>query len=106
MTKLDCNVVNCSYNEDSCCKRTDIQIDGSKAKSPSETSCRSFAPKGCNCSNSAGSGKAEKNTAVSCTACDCKYNQKNSCSASHIGIAGGHADSSRETECQSFSCCC
>lgn len=27
MTKLDCNVVNCSYNADNCCRRTDIQVE-------------------------------------------------------------------------------
>jgi hypothetical protein len=43
---------------------------------------------------------------VSCMACDCRFNRQQKCEASHIGIAGGHADSSRETECQSFSCNC
>ena len=43
MTKLDCNVVNCSYNEDNCCRREDIHVEGMKAKMPSETSCGSFA---------------------------------------------------------------
>jgi hypothetical protein len=104
MTKLDCNVVNCSYNEDNCCKRTDIRVEGSLAKTPSETSCGSFAPRGCGCANSAGT--AEKNTQVACDACECKFNRSRECSASHIGIAGGHADSSRETECGSFSCQC
>ena len=32
MTKLDCNVVNCSYNADNCCRRTDIQVEGTQAK--------------------------------------------------------------------------
>jgi hypothetical protein len=106
MTKLDCNVVNCSYNEDNCCKRTDIQIDGTQAKTPSETSCRSFAPRGCGCTNSVHVAEAVKETQVSCEACDCKFNRQQKCSASHIGISGGHADSSRETECASFACNC
>ena len=46
MTKLDCNVVNCSYNADNCCRRTDIQVEGTQAKTSSETCCGSFAPKG------------------------------------------------------------
>ena len=49
MTKLDCNVVNCSYNEDNCCRREDIHVEGMKAKMPSETSCGSFAARGCGC---------------------------------------------------------
>lgn len=42
MTKLDCNVVNCSYNADNCCRRTDIQVEGTQAKTSSETCCGSF----------------------------------------------------------------
>ncbi len=49
MTKLDCNVVNCSYNADNCCRRTDIQVEGTQAKTSSETCCGSFAPKGSGC---------------------------------------------------------
>ena len=28
MTKLDCNVVSCSYNDDNCCSRQDILVEG------------------------------------------------------------------------------
>lgn len=49
MTKLDCNVVSCSYNDDNCCSRQDILVEGTQAKTSSETCCGSFAPKGCGC---------------------------------------------------------
>lgn len=106
MTKLDCNVVNCSYNEDNCCRRTDIQVEGMQAKTPSETSCGSFAPKGCGCLSSSHVEEPAKDTRVACEACGCKFNREKECSANHIGIAGGHADNSRETECGSFDCKC
>ena len=106
MTKLDCNVVNCSYNGDNCCKRNDIHVEGIQAKTESETCCGSFAPKGCGCGSSNSVGAPEKDTNVLCDACDCRYNENKNCTAGHIGIAGGHADSCRETECGSFSCCC
>lgn len=105
MTVLDCNVVNCSYNTDNCCKRQDIQVEGAKAKTPSETCCGSFAPRGCGCAANS-TGEALKDTDVSCEACDCKFNDNRRCSAAHIGISGGHADTCRETECGSFQCCC
>lgn len=101
MTVLDCNVVNCSYNEDNSCKRQDIQVEGSNAKTPSETSCGSFAPRGCGCGVNT-MGEAKKDTEVACEASECKFNENKKCSASHIGISGGHADSVRETECGSF----
>lgn len=98
MTKLDCNVVNCSYNADNCCRRTDIQVEGTQAKTSSETCCGSFAPKGCGC-QSCHTTDVKKDTTVSCEACECKFNEDHACHAGHIGISGGHADSSRETEC-------
>lgn len=101
MTKLDCNVVNCSYNADNCCRRTDIQVEGTQAKTSSETCCGSFAPKGSGC-QSCHTTDVKKDTTVSCEACECKFNEDHACHAGHIGISGGHADSSRETECGSL----
>ena len=82
MTKLDCNVVSCSYNDDNCCT------------------------KGCGCGSNCHKEGAKKETAVACEATECKFNSQKQCSANHIGIAGGHADSCRETECGSFVCQC
>ncbi|MFQ7335681.1 MAG: DUF1540 domain-containing protein [Roseburia faecis] len=50
--------------------------------------------------------RCQKDTTVSCEACECKFNEDHACHAGHIGISGGHADSSRETECGSFVCSC
>ena len=104
MTKLDCNVVGCAYNADNCCRRSDIHVEGLRAKEPFETSCGSFASRDCTVCNSI--MEAKKETEVLCDACDCRFNDSKKCSASHIGIAGGHADSCRETECGSFVCEC
>ena len=101
MTVLDCNVVNCTYNEDNCCRRQDVHVEGTQAKTPSETRCGSFAPKGCGCGTNS-VGAPEKATNVLCEAVECKFNESKNCAAQHIGIAGGHADSVRETECGSF----
>ena len=103
MTVLDCNVVNCTYNEDNSCKRRDIHVEGMQAKTSSETSCGSFAPRGCGCASNR-LGEADKNTDVLCEAVECRFNESKMCSAKHIGIAGGHADSAKETECGSFEC--
>lgn len=104
MTVLDCNVVNCTYNEDNSCRRKDIHVEGTQAKVPSETCCGSFAAKGCGCASNR-LGDAEKSTDVLCEAVECKFNESRMCAAKHIGIAGGHADNVRETECGSFECC-
>lgn len=101
MTKLDCNVVNCAYNTENCCKRSDICVEGEDAGSPSATCCGSFAPKGCGCATNS-TGCVCKDTDVKCEAVECMYNNSRMCHANHIGISGGHADRMRETECASF----
>ena len=103
MTKLDCNVVNCSYNKDDCCRRTDIQVEGEKATVSSETCCGSFAPRGCGCED-CHTTEVSKDTEISCDACECKYNDSHNCTAEHIGISGSHADTRSKTECGSFVC--
>lgn len=103
MTKIDCNVVSCSYNEDHSCRRHGIDVMGEDAKMSCDTSCGSFTKhatqKASNmaCSNC-------KDTDIHCDATKCKFNEKRKCTAESIGISGGHADSVRETECASFVC--
>ncbi len=105
MTILDCSVVNCAYNRDNSCRKDGIQVEGQDAHVTSETCCGSFAPKGCGCAENS-AGCACKETEVRCEAAECKYNHSEKCAAEHISIAGGHADTCRETECASFCCGC
>ena len=42
MTKLDCSVNGCAYNDDNCCKLREIDVKGHEAKKSSETMCASF----------------------------------------------------------------
>lgn len=104
MTILDCNVVNCMYNQDNCCKRQDIKVEGRNAHVSSDTCCGSFSPcEGEHCAKNA-SCNCKKDTEVACEATECMYNRASKCAAKHIGIAGGHADHRNETECGSFVC--
>lgn len=102
MTKLDCNVVNCSYNKDACCVRKNIEVEGEAARFASETCCGSFEQKRGNCCSCDIAEQVSKDTDVSCDAIECRFNKSHKCSANHIGISGRHADSMRETECASF----
>lgn len=101
MTKLDCNVVNCAYNEDSCCKRSNISVEGEDAHVSPETCCGSFALKGCNCASNAADCVC-KETEVACDAIECMYNRSKQCQANHIGICGRSASCCDQTECGSF----
>lgn len=104
MTVLDCSVTGCTYNADRCCCKGDIMVGGKDAKRNADTCCESFKERGTH-----GASNVERHVSksidVACEACNCKFNKDKKCSAEHIGIAGGDACESRETECASFCCC-
>ena len=104
MTKLDCLVVNCAYNENKMCKRENITVGGHEARKPSETACRSFSPRGTNTLNSLTMGAPERETNIACDAVICRYNHDKKCSADAITVAGMHAVTNAETECGTFEC--
>ena len=45
MTKLDCTVTNCFYNDDKCCCKGDIMVEGEEARESGSTCCGSFVEK-------------------------------------------------------------
>ena len=100
-TYLDCYVTSCVYNENRCCGKGDIVVNGKDAKASSETICDSFKErKGGSPKNSANS--LTKDIAIVCEAVNCRFNENRNCKAEHISIAGGNANSSKETACASF----
>ena len=103
MTNLDCSVKNCKYNEDNCCCKQNIQVDGSTARNTNETCCGSFVERTDNAMNSNGMAP-EKQTNVACTAEYCTYNEDCMCHADNIDIVGNNACSCGETECATFCC--
>lgn len=103
MTYLDCTVTGCAYNEDKCCCKGDIKVEGDGAKRTEETCCGSFLERGeTKSSNTA--KRVSKEIDVKCEVCSCEFNEDCKCSAEHIGIAGGDACVCGETECASFCC--
>lgn len=102
MTKLDCSVVSCSYNENKMCKRENITVGGYDAVKPSETTCESFYPRGTNTMTSLDKKGPKAETNVACDATTCRYNEGRKCAAGHIQIAGVKAVSTGETECGTF----
>lgn len=103
MTKLNCSVTNCYYNEDRYCCKGDIKVDGKDAKMAGGTCCSSFRER---------KGDSARNAAyepchtidVDCGACNCVHNEDCKCAAEHIGIGGSRACDCHDTECMSFCC--
>lgn len=103
MTILDCSVTGCIYNENRCCCKGDIMVEGKDARNNAETCCGSFVER----KEGAGTNvekRISKEINVSCEACNCEFNSNQKCTAEHIGIAGGNACNCGETECASFNC--
>ena len=89
MTRLECAVTNCFYNDDKCCCKGDIMIEGRGAQNAKDTCCSSFR---------------EKRGDVDCKACNCVHNKDCKCDAEKIGITGTKACHCAETECMTFCC--
>ena len=101
MTFLDCSVTGCVYNEDRCCCKGEIKVEGSDAKRNDETCCASFRERRSGAARNADK-RISKVIEVNCEACGCVFNEGRKCCAEHIGIAGGNACDCQETECASF----
>lgn len=101
MTKLDCSVTGCMHNAENCCCKNTILVEGKTAQDKCDTCCGSFDEK------KGGTFRnlfktPESRLEVECEATNCVYNTDRRCSAEHIGIAGGNATVSMQTECSSF----
>ena len=107
MTYLDCSVKGCAYNnEDGCCCKGDIKVEGREAKEATSTCCGSFKERGSRGGACNALKEVSKETDVACEASHCRFNKNEKCHADHIGIAGAGACTCGETECASFECNC
>ena len=103
MTKLTCHVDNCISNCNHCCCLGKIDVNGSNASCCRETSCRSFVKKQPGQMNNAVDyAHADPNCQIRCSASQCVYNQRGSCTASDISIDGIGAQGCGDTSCASF----
>lgn len=99
MTKLNCCVGSCAYNEENCCCLGEIQVEGGEPQVPSTTECKSFIEKGeVNNHITAPSTQLE----IKCNAVACRHNKSCKCSAEEVFIVGQGASQSDETQCNTF----
>lgn len=107
MAYLDCSVKSCTYNnEDGCCCKGDIQVEGREATEAQSTCCGSFKDRGTNGAACNALKDVSKEIDVACEATHCRFNENEKCHADHIGISGAGACTCGETECASFECNC
>ena len=101
MPELKCGVITCAHNVKNYCELDSIEVIGSSAEKPEQTSCGSFAErKGDQYKNSMKNVEATSN--IRCQALECKYNQEHKCYAGKISVAGPDATRVEQTECATF----
>lgn len=105
MTKINCSVECCGYNDCRVCKKTKVDIEGLFAKSRIGTFCQSFQnPRESDVlkTEMAKEMTVEDNTSILCTANYCVHNSDNRCSAKEIKVGNDQAKFRSETQCNSF----
>ncbi len=105
MPALVCTAKTCIYNKNELCSKGDIKVEGNTARTKDETCCSSFQERtGQSMSNSCADGSGCTNISVSCSACECKYNEEMQCHAGSIDIKGSQACCCEDTCCSTFDC--
>lgn len=102
MQKINCDVLNCSHNENSVCYSNTVNIGGIRASSNSGTCCGSFLIRslyGDLTSNTNSSGPCD---VLICNVETCVHNNNTSCELKSIDVSGDNSQIYSETECSSF----
>ena len=102
MPDLSCHAVNCIHNADHCCCKSEIRVDGSKARKKDHTCCGSFDYDGEADAPRNASEEPHLKLSVDCEAAHCIYNEDFRCRADHIDISGSSADHPEGTLCETF----
>ena len=103
MSKIKCNVTNCSHNSGEICHADRVNIGGINASNDSNTCCGSFLNRLLysdltNCSSESGTCDC-----LVCYSKTCKHNENCLCSLEDISVGGGsHTAIYTETCCNSF----
>lgn len=101
MTNLECSVKNCCHNQDNCCCKQTIIVEGEHATRKNMTCCGSFDSSIDHPRNSTETPR--HSLTVECDAINCRYNENRKCNATKIDINGGGTTHSADgTNCATF----
>lgn len=102
MSKINCDVNNCSHNKSGVCFSNRVDIGGMTSNSSCNTCCGSFLDKklysdltnNTNCSGSC--------DCLVCKVTNCSHNENSLCNLSSINVSGSNVNIYTETNCESF----
>lgn len=116
MSVLSCSAMKCVYNMSGLCSARKIHVDGTNAHESPGTDCGTFEERGIksaftNMPNMNIGGELRQvfdrdsidmSPQIKCDAVNCSYNAERICHASNVQITGQGAETSIETECETF----
>lgn len=109
MPKLSCTVVDCTHNKDNLCCLDSIKVGNPNAVKSCETECDSFTQKDDIVKKVVSAVERPVSALnIQCDACECTYNDNNSCTATDVCICGNECCKCSDTQCDTFKCssCC
>ncbi|WP_029161266.1 DUF1540 domain-containing protein [Clostridium scatologenes] len=103
MSRINCNVINCSHNNERICYANVVNVGGKSAHSDSETCCASFLDSivYSHLTNNVNDPKNSCNS-ITCNVATCIHNSNNVCAADSIKVSGDNVNLYTETNCLTF----
>ncbi len=107
MSYIKCDAKDCVHNNNECCKKKLVLINGYKADNSKETNCNSFIKNVLSNTDVEFASplfhKDEVDTHVYCSASRCSSNRDGECIKKEVSIMGKANNNSKSTVCSSFS---
>ena len=102
MTRINCDVLNCSHNKDYICYSNRVDIGGVAADTENGTCCGSFLNKSLYSDLTNNTNNSGPCDALICKVDTCVYNKNKLCNLHSIEVSGSKAQIYSETVCNSF----
>jgi len=102
VSRIECNVSNCSHNQENSCYANRVNIGGKSSNNNKQTCCGSFLNRllySDLTSNVISGGACES---LLCYVKSCKHNSNSLCEMEQIQVAGVEASMYDKTNCDSF----
>ena len=102
MTKINCDVTNCSHNKSGVCFSNRVDIGGINASTDCGTCCGSFLNKALYSDLTSNTNSSGSCDCLTCKADSCTHNYNSLCGLDSINVSGSNSQIYSETKCKSF----
>ena len=102
MTKINCNVTNCSHNKSIVCYSNIVNIKGGQAKEACHTACGNFLDMKDYSNLTNNTNACGPCDSLVCSVQSCVYNKNQACTAESINVDGHNVVVYTEANCSTF----